>query len=189
VEWWKGLKGVGKERDEDGNMISAKDELIDEMVAALLGHFPERDSTGGHVGPLVWGQTDWDCLHSIGPTRISMPLLTLSFKRVRQLLYNAVNRGVEKEATDAPSNIRFISTRTLFKQQYSAQILKRRDELRESTSQRDSLIAYNQAVKELLEDLRVQHPEEYEALEQTVEDMKVAQHQGFENQSEEIQQA
>jgi hypothetical protein len=41
VEQWRGLKGVGKEHDEAGNMISAKDRLIDEMVASLLENFPE----------------------------------------------------------------------------------------------------------------------------------------------------
>jgi hypothetical protein len=51
VEQWRGLKGVGKEHDEDGNMISAKDRLINEMVASLLENFPERDITEGHAGP------------------------------------------------------------------------------------------------------------------------------------------
>jgi hypothetical protein len=49
-------------------------------------------------------------------------------------------------------------------------------------SQRDTLITYNMAVKELMNKLHVEHPEEYEALEQLVEHMKVAQHKDFENQ-------
>jgi hypothetical protein len=65
IDAWRSLKGVGKEIDEDGNIVSSKDQLIDDMVAALLSKFPERDVVAGEAGPLAWDQADRDRLHSV----------------------------------------------------------------------------------------------------------------------------
>jgi recombinational DNA repair ATPase RecF len=104
-------------------------------------------------------------------------------------MYNVANRNTVKEPAEPSSNIRYISALTLFKQQYSAEIRERRDALQEGPSHRDSLIAYNKAVTELFQELRVERSDEFEALEATVEKMKLAQGQEFHEQSEEVQQA
>jgi hypothetical protein len=104
-------------------------------------------------------------------------------------MYNVANRSTAKDTPAISSNLCYISSLTLFKQQYSMQIRDRRDALQEGPSHRDSLIAYNKAVKELYEELRSNRPDEFHALETTVQDMKLAQEQEFHEQSEETRQA
>jgi hypothetical protein len=104
-------------------------------------------------------------------------------------MYNVANRNVENHTPDSSSNIQYISALTLFKQQYSVRILERWDALQESPSHRDSLIAYNRAVKEMFQELRIDQPEELQALEETVERMRAAQQQEFHEQPEDMQHA
>jgi hypothetical protein len=104
-------------------------------------------------------------------------------------MYNSVHRGPSDDAPKLPGNIHYFSTLTLFKQQYSAEILQRRDQLWESMSHRDTLNAYNKAMKELHHALHVEHPDEYQALEETVEQLKLAQNQRFEEHPEDVKQA
>lgn len=110
-------------------------------------------------------------------------------KRVRQLLYNAVHRK-RTQAKSVPYNpLRHVNTLILFKQRYTQQILERQNELRASTSNRDSLLAYNKAVRELFKNLQEERPDEVEALEDTVAQLKSTLRQNHEGQPEDVRRA
>lgn len=62
---WQGLKGSGKQRNQDGDLVNIKDELVDSIVLELLQEFPDRDITKSPSGPLVFTQEQRDKLHSV----------------------------------------------------------------------------------------------------------------------------
>lgn len=78
---------------------------------------------------------------------------------------------------------------TLFKQRYAQEIVARRNELRISTSHKDSLSAYNEAVREIFERLKKERPDELETLEDTVAQLKSSLRQDFQDQPQEVQRA
>lgn len=64
-EAWTSLKGSGKQKDQFGNLINAKDELIDGIVQDLFEAFPERDLVRNPGGALAFSQSDRDKLHTV----------------------------------------------------------------------------------------------------------------------------
>lgn len=62
---WEGLKGTEKQRDGEGNLINAKDELVDDMIQELFEVFPERDLTRNPASALAFAQPDRDKLHTV----------------------------------------------------------------------------------------------------------------------------
>lgn len=66
LEEWQALKGRGKERDEDGDLFSPRDRLIDDIVYEFFQMFPERDFFKDPTHELVFKQQDRDRLHSVG---------------------------------------------------------------------------------------------------------------------------
>ncbi|KAF8594315.1 hypothetical protein BDV93DRAFT_515887 [Ceratobasidium sp. AG-I] len=64
VEDWQGLAGSGMQRDADGNLYSAKDNFIDNLVLQLFEMFPEHDLAQGPSSVVVMSQADRDKLHS-----------------------------------------------------------------------------------------------------------------------------
>lgn len=80
VDEWESLKGAPKTEDEEGDLVSAKDLLIDRIIRDLFSTFPERDISVTTGGSLVWMQDDRDRLHGVGVynTLMSRQMLTLS---------------------------------------------------------------------------------------------------------------
>lgn len=65
LDEWKKLKGSGKGMDNEGDLLSLKDELVNQIIQDLFNHFPERDLTRSPQHPLVWEQADRDLLHAV----------------------------------------------------------------------------------------------------------------------------
>jgi hypothetical protein len=62
---WDSLKGRGKERNEDGDLVNPRDELVDELVQELLVQFPERDISQTPRTHLTFTAGERDMLHSV----------------------------------------------------------------------------------------------------------------------------
>jgi hypothetical protein len=62
---WEALKGVGKERDEEGDLFSPKDRLVDAIVEEFFQVFPDRDSTKWPGGQVAMTQEERDKLHMV----------------------------------------------------------------------------------------------------------------------------
>lgn len=67
LEDWQGLAGCGTQRDDDGDLYSAKDDLIDNIVQELFETFPERDITQHPGSSIAMSQSDRDKLHTVWP--------------------------------------------------------------------------------------------------------------------------
>jgi hypothetical protein len=65
LDQWQGLIGCGKQRDEDGDLINPKDELVDTIIQEFFETFPERDSLQHATGDLVLRPDVRDKLHSV----------------------------------------------------------------------------------------------------------------------------
>lgn len=65
LDEWEGLKGAPKTEDEEGDLVSSKDLLIDRIIQDLFSKFPERDMSVSPEDPLVWVQADRDRLHGV----------------------------------------------------------------------------------------------------------------------------
>jgi hypothetical protein len=62
---WEALKGVGKERDEEGDLFSPKDRLVDAIVQDFFQVFPDRDITKRPGSPVALTQEERDKLHTV----------------------------------------------------------------------------------------------------------------------------
>jgi hypothetical protein len=62
---WEALKGAGKERDEEGDLFSPKDRLVDAIVEEFFQAFPDRDSRKRPTSPLAMTQEERDKLHTV----------------------------------------------------------------------------------------------------------------------------
>jgi hypothetical protein len=95
-------------------------------------------------------------------------------------------RKLTREARCTAGN-RFISVATLFKQQYSEQIMAKRNELLVEDSTQTALGAYNEAVQIEFNEFKENNPGELEDLEQAVEGIKAAANLEFAQQPPDIQ--
>jgi hypothetical protein len=64
---WEQLRGVGKERDADGELYSSKDHLVDEVIQDLFAKFPERDSAKQLWSKIAFTREERDSLHTVRP--------------------------------------------------------------------------------------------------------------------------
>jgi hypothetical protein len=62
---WEALKGVGKEHDDNGDLFSPKDRLMDAIVEEFFHVFPNWDFTKQPASPLAMTQEEWDKLHTV----------------------------------------------------------------------------------------------------------------------------
>lgn len=62
---WESLKGRGKERNEEGDLVNPRDELVDELVQELLERFPERDISQTPRTAVTFTADERDMLHSV----------------------------------------------------------------------------------------------------------------------------
>jgi hypothetical protein len=65
LEDWEELHGLGKERDEHGELYSSKDHLVDEVSQQLFEHFPERDSARQLGSSIAFTHEEQDALHTV----------------------------------------------------------------------------------------------------------------------------
>jgi hypothetical protein len=65
LEEWDGLKGCSKERNEQGDLFSPRDCLVDNIIMELFEHFLEWDIDCQPGNPLVFQPMDRDKLHTV----------------------------------------------------------------------------------------------------------------------------
>jgi hypothetical protein len=65
LEDWEQLQGLGKERDEHGELYSSKDRLVDEVIQELFEQFPERDSARRPESRIAFTREERDALHTV----------------------------------------------------------------------------------------------------------------------------
>jgi hypothetical protein len=65
LDEWEQLRGVGKERDADGELYSSKDRLVDEVIQDIFAKFPERDSAKQPWSKLAFTREERDSLHTV----------------------------------------------------------------------------------------------------------------------------
>jgi hypothetical protein len=65
LEDWEQLQGLGKERDEHGELYSSKDRLVDEVIQELFEQFPERDSARRPESNIAFTREERDALHTV----------------------------------------------------------------------------------------------------------------------------
>jgi hypothetical protein len=65
LEDWEQLQGLGKERDEHGELYSSKDRLVDEVIQELFEQFPERDSARRPGSAIAFTREERDALHTV----------------------------------------------------------------------------------------------------------------------------
>jgi hypothetical protein len=65
LEEWDGLKGRSKEPDEQGDLFSPQDHLVDNIIKELFERFPEWDIGQQPENPLVFQPMDRDKLHTV----------------------------------------------------------------------------------------------------------------------------
>jgi hypothetical protein len=70
---WEALKGAGKERDEEGDLFSPKDRLVDAIVEEFFHVFPDRDFTKRPASPVAMTQEERDKLHTVRLSRFTRP--------------------------------------------------------------------------------------------------------------------
>jgi hypothetical protein len=73
---WEALKGVGKERDDDGDLFSPKDRLVDKIVEEFFQAFPDRDFTKRPGSPVAMTQEERDKLHTVSVLPLTWQILT-----------------------------------------------------------------------------------------------------------------
>jgi hypothetical protein len=62
---WEELRGVGKERDANGEIYSSKDRLVDEVIQDIFAKFPERDSAKQPWSKIAFTREERDSLHTV----------------------------------------------------------------------------------------------------------------------------
>jgi hypothetical protein len=62
---WEALKGAGKEHDEEGDLFSPKDRLVDAIVDEFFRVFPDRDFTKQPGSQVALTQEERDKLHTV----------------------------------------------------------------------------------------------------------------------------
>jgi hypothetical protein len=65
LEEWDSLKGRSKERDEQGDLFSPRDRLVDHIIHELFERFPKRDISQEPESPVTCMQEDRDKLHTV----------------------------------------------------------------------------------------------------------------------------
>ncbi|KAF8594268.1 hypothetical protein BDV93DRAFT_515921 [Ceratobasidium sp. AG-I] len=171
VSEWNDLKGTGRQRNEDGDLVNLKDDFIDDLVGEFFARFPGRDIFHSPDSPDAIMQTERDRL----PTRM------------RQFLYNNARHDTEKESKATSNPYKSLSVLTLFKQRYSKDILQRRDKIIAEGNVEGALRAYNTAAVELLARLEKDVPAKHKQLQQEVEQLRQASHASYQSHSEDVQ--
>ncbi|KAF8598338.1 hypothetical protein BDV93DRAFT_512552 [Ceratobasidium sp. AG-I] len=133
VPEWDDLKGTGRQRNEDGDLVHLKDDFIDDLVGEFFAHFPERDAFHNPASPDAMTQDERDRLHT----------------RIRQFLYNHSSDESERKVKRMANPYKNLSLMSLYKQRFSNSIVKRRDELLADEEYASPLHAYNKAATEL----------------------------------------
>src|SRR4051794_19028097 len=109
-------------------------------------------------------------------------------QRVRQLIYNNVS-SIDAEGRPTINPACYVSALSLFKKRFACEIIARRDTIRLKDGQRETLVAYNEAVRELFQKYKSEHEEDFATLEATVAQLKVAIRKSWEDQPEDVQKA
>jgi hypothetical protein len=78
LDEWEQLRGVGKERDVNGELYSSKDRLVDEVIQDIFAKFPERDSAKQPWSKLAFTREEQDSLHTVSPVRASLIQVQIS---------------------------------------------------------------------------------------------------------------
>lgn len=65
VKDWNDLRGSGKQRNSNGDLINLKNKFIDDLVGGFFAHFPERDNIQNPRSPDAMPQDDRDRLHTV----------------------------------------------------------------------------------------------------------------------------
>jgi hypothetical protein len=78
VTEWEALKGVGKEQDEEGNLFSPKDRLVDRIVEENFQAFPDCDITKRPGSPVALTQEEWDKIHTVSGLPYTWQVLTVT---------------------------------------------------------------------------------------------------------------
>lgn len=187
---WDSLKGAGKQVDiVDGDLYSPRDQLVDELVEALLKQFPERNIETNPNSDLAWQQKERDRLHTVSVDWRHDVADDRALQRVRRFMYNASARRTSPLDNQTPLRPKVVSVLTLFKQRYAREIKARRDLLACGKEGPALLRAYNIAVQQELADLRATSPDEYAELEGAAEALREEGKRPFEEQTAEVQQA
>jgi hypothetical protein len=75
LDEWEQLRGVGKERDANGELYSSKDRLVDKVIQDIFAKFPERDSAKQPWSKLAFTHDERDSLHTVSLVRTRMILV------------------------------------------------------------------------------------------------------------------
>jgi hypothetical protein len=186
LEEWDGLKGRSKERDEQGDLFSPRDRLVDNIIKELFERFPERDIGQQPDHPLAFQPMDRDKLHTVGNVSL-IDARSLLPQRVKQFLYNMSARGQPREASRSTKIGKHVSVLSLFKQRYADRILDTRNKIDSSREPTKQFRAYNRAVQIELEHLREEESAAYEELQNTVNQLRASADIPFERQAPEVQ--
>lgn len=92
---WRGLAGSGTQRDQDGNIYNAKDNLIDDIIQELFERFPERDLAQCPTSLDVMSQDDRDRLHTASYMHHAID--THTYSSFRSLFVEGQGTNVQRE--------------------------------------------------------------------------------------------
>ena len=65
VHEWNELKGSGRQRNEEGDLVNLKDDFIDDLVGEFFAQFPHRDIFQNPTGPDAMPQEERDRIHTV----------------------------------------------------------------------------------------------------------------------------
>jgi hypothetical protein len=81
LDEWEQLRGIGKERDMNGEIYSSKDRLVDEVIQGIFAKFLERDSVKQPWSKLAFTREERDSLHTVSPVMSTVKLAHVSRAR------------------------------------------------------------------------------------------------------------
>lgn len=123
LEEWQGLKGTGKQRNEEGDLVSPKDELIDTIVQHFFESFPERDAS---QHPAVTGPDNLTLTPEARDKLHNVCLLSSNFS----MLNNSISdRSVSGRSSTTP-----VQQLTLKTERFQSEIRSKRFPSRSSSS-------------------------------------------------------
>lgn len=104
-------------------------------------------------------------------------------------MYNTIARGQGRNEGAGLALFKGVSVMSLFKQRYADRILSRRNRAEPSKDPSKQMRAYNTAVREEFEILQREDNAAYQALKDSVQQMKAASSLPFHQQEEHVQKA
>ncbi|KAG8712166.1 hypothetical protein FRC08_014959, partial [Ceratobasidium sp. 394] len=194
LDQWLSLEGVGKQRDELGDLFNPKDKLVDTVIQQFFQSFPLRDISSPSAGPDAFSQSIRDTLSSVSSQGTSMlwrcSELTTGAQRIKKLFYNEAAKVSNHEKPEKQSHFnRYINLTVLIKQRCRERILARRRKITSSTDPREQLRAYNQAVQDIHDKLQENEPETIQAYQALVDEICKSATRPFEELSADVQDA